>query len=100
MVTLTLVAKTRDSECPYHEALKVALIVPLGDTVSALMVEPPTQSSTDASDAPSNLTPKPSRASVWMSLTLVAPFSSLNRSFCWDSESHCSIFYVRSGINR
>lgn len=75
-----------DSECPYHEALKVALLVPLGDTVSALMVEPPTQSSTDASDAPSNLMPKPSRASVWMSLTLVAPFSSLNRSFCWDSE--------------
>lgn len=50
------------------------------------MMEPPTQSSTDALDAPSNLMPKPSRASVWMSLTLVAPFSSLNRSFCWDSE--------------
>lgn len=77
----------RDSECPYHEALKVALLVPLGDTVSAIMVEPPTQSSTDALDAPSNLTPKPSRASVWMSLTFVAPLSSSNRSSCRDSES-------------
>lgn len=76
-----------DSECPYHEALKVALLVPLGDTVSAIMVEPPTQSSTDALDAPSNLTPKPSRASVWMSLTFVAPLSSSNRSSCRDSES-------------
>lgn len=77
-----MVTSNEDSECHAHELLKVALLVPLGDTVSTLMVEPPTQMRTDAFDAPSNLIPNPSRSSVCMTLNFTAPFSRTNR----DSE--------------